>query len=96
MNKYRHELMKKATSEFNEIFDNVQKSVIDVAETIDKQSEQVFYFTGFMNMLINELIDYELKVTEQYSDSLHSVILNQLDSKLQERLKHFLSKKQKH
>ncbi|APS59061.1 hypothetical protein [Piscirickettsia salmonis] len=85
--------MKKATSEFNEIFGSIQKSVIDVAETIDKQSEQVFYFTGFMNMLINELIDYELKITEQYSGSLHSVILNQLDKKLQERLKHVLSKK---
>ncbi|RNC77186.1 hypothetical protein DA717_11640 [Piscirickettsiaceae bacterium NZ-RLO2] len=93
MNEYRRELIKKAVNEFNEIFGSIQKSVIDVAETIDKQSEQVFYFTGFMNMLINELINYELKITEQYSDSLHRVILNQLDNTLQERLKLVLSKK---
>ncbi|MGJ3495713.1 hypothetical protein ACR9PT_14275 [Piscirickettsia salmonis] len=96
MNNYRKGLIEKSITEFNEIFDLVQKSVLDVTETIDKQSDQIFYFTGFMSMLIDQLIDYELEITKQYDDRLHSVILNKIDSKLQEKLQRTLSKRQKH
>ncbi|ODN41503.1 hypothetical protein [Piscirickettsia litoralis] len=89
MNEYRQELMKKAEAEFNEIFDDVQKSVICVTENIDKQSEQLFYFTGFMNMLVDQLINYELEIAQRSSNdgALCRMILNKFNTELQEKIK---------
>ncbi|QGN96949.1 hypothetical protein Psal071_03548 (plasmid) [Piscirickettsia salmonis] len=89
MNEKQKALAKTSMVEFNKIFDLIKKSVLDTTENLDKKSEQVFYFTGFITLLIDQLIDLQLQVIKSSVDdkSLSLMILKQLDEKIQEKIK---------
>ncbi|ODN41016.1 hypothetical protein [Piscirickettsia litoralis] len=87
MNKHNKELIKLAEVNCEKVFKDIETNVIETEESISGADNQVYYFTGFINMLIDRLMDYELEVVEPYSKQLQKDLLNKFDNRVRVKFK---------